>query len=984
MQIGERQPLQMKVKRRVSAPPPLRETEKPIAEPRPEVETGSAHVTTPSVSPATKPLTNAVRPRAQSLSDEHLPQSATTRTQRTTVPVVRSIPAPEQESSARTSEAAAVVSTAKAASQPRPAERQAAVQRLVVGTALDARMTAVGIHVNDLDQKIGLQQMLSTKLKTPGEEAKVAAFLKEMTSTPDAEKLPASSLNLLYARTDELTGREGLKEFAVRSLINAENEQDVSKFLDDLSGTDAVQLSADRLAQIYAVRADVMSKPGLKGFLIKAHIDKQNINDLNEFVAAYKGSAAADLDASKLRFLFDQRADLKENAGLNDFVVEALSKGESTESLKPFLAESKDPRVATFKKEQVSLFYRNYARVKDESELKEVVIDKLATTVDWEAGLNRFLEAIGPLNTKPLKSQQLDFIYGLDDDLKATVLDRPNQGQKTNLAVLAVDQFSDQTTASGAIGEISDLRAFGYKGGFLDAARAGAKKLGEKKYSQALQNLNADEKKAIAAVPKQFVAPVAPAKARPSSSLSKKDQRSQKGLIEEWNQYDADKRKFDTELPQEISTETNRLKASYKQQRDDLANGKDANFVTPEFEKNRQFASSAGFSDDAQWALKLAGDSEQAQILFLACQDTPELKKFGEWAVTSFAGQELEDVLSAAKDLGGDSEKALAAAPFYASCPDDATRQWLKKRAATDTAADLKFEVGILTGHTIGTLKNATAAMDAAPSAVNDKAQYNKLLQKYNKVLKTAGLSDSLLALFKQVDIQQADLPAHDPPLVLNTIKNGGIKSATVQRIFDTYGDRGDLEDFLKAANPLPKDYGSLEEICALVRREPTIAEKDHYSIEDVTWALNLATTPQEARPMAVGKDFVKHLLSRVDVENRTRSDMTTNDMGHKEWLLVSGKPWGTVTVSNAGFGPTAMTGIFKLTIDGTDVQIHNHFKKKGGAQYSLHLKDGKGGLQGPELTAKQDKSVYGPISVGALGAYTTWVGNKGWDLYTV
>ena len=120
---------------------------------------------------------------------------------------------------------------------------------------------------------------------------------------------------------------------------------------------------------------------------------------------------------------------------------------------------------------------------------------------------------------------------------------------------------------------------------------------------------------------------------------------------------------------------------------------------------------------------------------------------------------------------------------------------------------------------------------------------------------------------------------------------------------------------------------------------------------------------------MAVGKDFVKHLLNRVDAGNRTQADMTTNDMGHKEWLLVSGKPWGAVTVSNTGFGPTAMTGIFKLTIDGTDVQIHNHFKKKGGAQYSLHLKDGKGGLHRTRnLTAKQDKKRLRPDFGGGSG----------------
>ena len=974
MQTSEREPLQMKVKRRVSAPPRPRETETPIAEVRPEVETASAQPTTPLISPATKPLTNVVRPRAQSLSEEHLPQPATSRTQKTTVPVVRSVPAPEKESSAQPSELKAVVSTAKATAQPRTAERQAAVQRLVVGTALDARMTAAGIHVTDLDDKAGLQQMLSATLRTPGEEVKVAAFLKEMTSMPDAEELPASSLNLLYTRTNELKGNEGLKEFAVTSLIKAENEQDVSQFLDDLKGTDGVQLSADRLAQIYAVRADVMGKPGLKGFLIKAHTDKQNINDLNEFVDAYKGSAAADLDASKLRFLFDQRAVLKPNPGLNDFAVEALGKGESTDSLTPFLAESKDPRVAALKKEQVSLLYKNYIRVKDEPELKELVIDKLATTVDWEAGLNRFLEAMGPLNTKPLKSQQLDFIYGLGDDLKATITDRPIQGLNTNLAVFAVDQFSNQATASGAPGAISDLKAFGYKGGFLDAARTGAKKLGEAKYNQALKALNADEQKAIDAVPKQFVAPVKPAIPRPAKSLSKKDQRAQKPLIEQWDQYDAAKETFDTEVPGKISAETKRLKASYKQQRDDLAKDKEANFVAPEFGKNQQYASSAGFSDDAQWALKLTGDSEQAQILFLACKDTtqPALKPFGEWAVAKgFTGEKLQSLMDVAKDLNVDLAKLQAVAPFIAECSDPATQSWLKTRVANKTTAELSFEVELLGAHKDDTLSLATQAIDGAPADGPAKTKYNTLLKNYNRYLAKPGLGEQILRLFE------------DRSMMLSS----------TEKIVKVYAERGGLDTMLEAADPLPAGYASLDDICKLVKPDPqqTTGGND---IDDVEFALKdntrIGGSLQVNGGAGVGRPYVEHVLTRIK-EGSKKADIKFNNHGYKEWLMVSRDNWGLIEVQCTPFkaNPGAKTGIFTMTIDGVAIEVHNHFKN--GSQYSLHLKDGKGTLEkGPELTPK-DVSVFGTISNTLLARYNVVAqgkrdagGGQGWPDYNI
>ncbi len=129
-------------------------------------------------------------------------------------------------------------------------------------------------------------------------------------------------------------------------------------------------------------------------------------------------------------------------------------------------------------------------------------------------------------------------------------------------------------------------------------------------------------------------------------------------------------------------------------------------------------------------------------------------------------------------------------------------------------------------------------------------------------------------------------------------------------------------------------------------------------SIDRVTFAVN------EAVSHGVGKPYIEHILGRFrENKDLTIADVRGHDMGYKEWLLVFGTPWGPVTVSNTGFGPGKMTGIFTLTIAGTNIEVHNHFFRNNGEQFSLHWKHGKASFErGPELDPKKDKSVYGLI----------------------
>jgi hypothetical protein len=194
-------------------------------------------------------------------------------------------------------------------------------------------------------------------------------------------------------------------------------------------------------------------------------------------------------------------------------------------------------------------------------------------------------------------------------------------------------------------------------------------------------------------------------------------------------------------------------------------------------------------------------------------------------------------------------------------------------------------------------------------------------------------------------------------------------------QLFQAHANKlDDLARFLQAANPRPPGYASLAEICALVNP----SNKPSVDINDVAWAID------EAKTHAQGKGYIEHIVKRLK-EGVAKADIKTDATGYKEWLLVSTNNWGHVDITsspNAAGGPGAWTGIFKVTINGTPIEVHNHFVQDG-KQFSLHLKRGVSTFsKGPELTPK-DQSAYQTISAKCLNAYTAFVRGR-WATYTI
>lgn len=855
----------------------------------------------------------------------------------------------------RTPPVKAPLGTAAATVVARTPEQQATVQRLVMGTEMDARMTTAGITVNNLDQKSGLQGLISATLKKPTDGASVAAFLRDVVSTPAAQQLPATALNFLYARKDAFAGKKGLQDFLVTRLTAGDDNGTLAGFMDKLGGTKALDLPSDRLADLYVWRADVLDHPGLKDFVIGKHAANEDIATLDEFLAECKATPAIGFSAPQLEFLYKQRPNLTDKPGIKEFVVKALAGGAAESDLEGFLAETGDQRVAAFGEPQATYLFEHRARLRGQAGLKELVVNKLASTTDWQPRLDHFLTAIETLKIDKLTTEQLDYLFGLGDDLTKSVSDRPAASQSTPVAALAVSLMSDPSVSpSQARAEIEGLRAFGYKGALFDFASTKAKSRGAEQVKLALKKIDADEKAAIDAAKSAIEltqAPAKPAGSMPNpSGLSGKEKRKAATLQKEWL---AEKEAYDNfiakDLPVLLKAEAQEIKKTYDLQRAGLKQDQDAAFVAPELDKYKQFVSDSGFHADTEWALRTAdGDTDLARILLDGCKDEAELKTFGAWAVKNgFAGQKLSAVLKVAAGIKLDANKLQAVAPYLADCPDPVTQQWLESRAASTSAEDLTFEVGLLKKHTVKTLDIARSAIDAAPGKA--------VLTKYNKLLANPDLGGELLRL----------------------IRDSSIASPVVAKIVDVYGERGDLGPLLRAANPLPAGYASLAEICALIKTDPH--GKTGSAIDNVTFAIT------EASPRNVGKPYIEHILKRL-TEGRSKAEIKDHDIGYKEWLLVSGNQWEEIDVSNSPYkqgGPNSWTGVFKLKVNNVAIEVHNHFVQ-GKAQYSLHIKFGAGSFErGPELEPKKDASVYGAISKGCLDAYTTWVHGR-WALYTV
>ena len=381
------------------------------------------------------------------------------------------------------------------------------------------------------------------------------------------------------------------------------------------------------------------------------------------------------------------------------------------------------------------------------------------------------------------------------DDMEARL--EAVSGTASDLARDALESNSCQATlteakasATAEISEIEDLKAFGYKEALLDFARTKASSRGAEQLKQALAKIDADEAKAKQAAMARIELAAEPRKPEglmPSASgLSKKDQRKARREQQDWLTKQEDYNSFKAN---ELKAEVERLKNIYDPTRAALKRDQDAAFVAPELQKYKKFVRDAGFHDDAAWALRTAdGHVDSAKILFDACKDQAELKKFGVWAVANgFGGPKLFAVLKAAADLHLDANKAQAVAPYLVDCPDPATRQWLETRAPTTSAEDLTFEVGRLKQHTVATLHVATTAIDAAPG--------KPVLTNYNRLLAKPDLGVELLRL----------------------IRDSSIASPVVAKIVDVYGDRGGRPEGLSQGYEPSADglCGAAGDLCA-------------------------------------------------------------------------------------------------------------------------------------------------------------------------
>ena len=153
-----------------------------------------------------------------------------------------------------------------------------------------------------------------------------------------------------------------------------------------------------------------------------------------------------------------------------------------------------------------------------------------------------------------------------------------------------------------------------------------------------------------------------------ASGLSKKDQRKARREQQDWLTKQEDYNSFKAN---ELKAEVERLKNIYDPTRAALKRDQDAAFVAPELQKYKKFVRDAGFHDDAAWALRTAdGHVDSAKILFDACKDQAELKKFGVWAVANgFGGPKLFAVLKAAADFASRREQGAGCGALPGGLP---------------------------------------------------------------------------------------------------------------------------------------------------------------------------------------------------------------------------------------------------------------------------------------------------------------------------
>ncbi|MGI0493642.1 hypothetical protein ACN4EG_17820 [Alkalinema pantanalense CENA528] len=921
-------------------------------------------------------LSVALRPRIQPASDIRRPDRSTPQparprpqtgdTPNTPRPTARrraqSIPAemPAQSPSLAPPPPGTIAPNGPAARGP-AAQRQNTTLRLALGDATFARLPNLLVSVPGLSSKPGMLNFLGQYLTSDQAERPLSQLLRAIMGTV-AIDFPTPDLNFLYRHIVEVRQHPNLKTFLINALANGVDQTQLESFLATIQNTAAATLSDQQLDYLYSKQATLQNQPELTTFLIATLPTQADTTALDQFLSEIKDTPAMALSAPHLGYLYSKQADLENQPELKTFLITTLAAPVNLQApvnlndLDQFLADIHKTDTMQLPSAQLGYLYRQRALFHGQPGLQEFLTTTLATDGDLaHAELDQFLPTIQGTLAVTFPATHLGYLYDLRADLnRSAIAATPAQADKfvqQTVLELAIDRLHQQTLGP-VKAELDTLRSFGYNERLYRYVLKQAVQMGKKNLAQDLADLTTQEKQALAAIAPQVENP------GPAPTVEGSTKNARRAAAEAKAAWDLKKANYDDFLEKQRP-----IKEQYKVQRDRLKlPATQETYTNAAAALHQQFVAATGFHTDAEWSLTTAqGDIAQAQILFSTCQTVP-MKVVGQWAVKQkFDNGRLQTLLNLAATLNlNPAEKIIAVAPFILDCPVLATNTWLTNHAATTSVDLLKTDIELLRKHTKPAIQAQTQALLIQAIGLEPN---RATLKQYNTFLVHPVVGAELVQLMQN---RTAALP-----------QNQDTDTAAVIKFFNAFAHKlDDLATFLQAATPRPAGYASLGNICALVQFD----KNNGSPIGDVEWAM------REARRHNVGQPYIQHILTRLK-EKVAKASIQDHDMGYHEWLLVSGQPWGNVTVTTSPFGTNKWTGIFELTINGTAIEIHNHFTQApvtgDGEQYSLHLKHGKASFEkGPELTPK-DKSVYQTISTQCRAAYIAFV-DRSWGIYDI
>jgi hypothetical protein len=825
-----------------------------------------------------------------------------------------------------------------------------------------SRLSTLPIQMEVLADKPGLLGFLNDTLQTDEDTQKLSQFLPEIAET-SAMDFSKENLVYLYSQHDTLKGKSGLKEFLIKAINNGSDDRTVlDQFLAAIKDTAAVGFSTQQMEYLYSQRDTLQNKPGLKKFLIDA-LPTQS--DVNQFLSEIKDTAATDFSKEQLDYLYRQRANVQNKPNLQEFLIKTLHTQSNIQELDQFLSEIKDTVAIDFSTKQLDYLNSRRTTLQGKPGLKEFLITTLATEGN-ETGLEPFLNTIEGKDATDFSAHQLGYLYELRADFnqigtfqvaQSSPSSQTSVPQFVKMTVLemAIARLKNQAVGS-AKAEIDALRTFGYKERLYQVAKQQAAALGKKNLQKDLDAVSVREEQEISAIKARLKAEGVPDPGPKPTDVIKsgKEGRKAQTALATWNK---NKTAYDTFLknilPGKLASERQKIKPGFDQERANLIIEEQSGiYLAPELAKYQQFLAGTNFHDDAEWALNLTnGNLTQTQILFNACQNNSEMKQFGQWVVSQkFDDTRLGAILQLATTLNLNANKTKIVAPYLLDCTEQSTINWLTTHAATTGVDNLAVDVNLLSKHKPATQPLLIEAITLEPDRTK--------LTQYNPYLLHRDVGSGLLQLIRNRTAPTAP-------------QNQDFDTSAVMAFFQKYKDKLDnLGAFLRVTNPRPTGYTTLGQLCNLVGT--TVAD----DITSVVWSI------QEAQRHGEGKGYIEHILTRLK-EGRQKGEISSNNIGYKEWLLIS-TTWDSSTADNKGYTPGNMTGIFTFTQGPTTIEVHNHFGKDGGEQYSLHIKHGKGSFdRGPDLEPKKDKSVYNTISQLCLNAYIRWVNGR-WAVYTL